>query len=70
MCFILCDFTVKKANEDIVCYKILKCCGGKIISFYYDFEYELGKVYSSGINKNVIPLLIHYDGFTGRHVIE
>lgn len=70
MCFILSNYEIKQANEDIVCYKILKHCGDKIISFYYDFEYEPGKVYSSEVGMYNVEHFIRYDSFTSKCVIN
>lgn len=49
MCLLTNNLHKYIAEKDIVCYKIVYLQGKKIISFWFDFPYELNKKYTTQV---------------------
>lgn len=49
MCLITNDLIKYKAKKNITCYKIVKLRSNKVISYHYNFEYILNRLYESEI---------------------
>ena len=49
MCLLTNNLHKYIAEKDIVCYKIVYLQGKKIVSFWYDFPYELNRKYTTQV---------------------